>query len=312
VILRTLTQNSGFLIGLYPITAAVMILCGWGEISCNWNLVNPNHAWGESWLFLFWALVVFNSMMINTVYNDNELFAQPSYLMGWIYSFFASIALVHFPQLEFWLGQSACILAFVFAFKVFRQKRAHHLILLSGLAAGLAFLLDTHTFIYPIVFLVAFNLSRPFSLRELGLLSVGFVLPGAYYWAFLFQYNLLDGWNFSLQSTLTSGESLLHQWQFWIWILAVLLGLWGLMQKDDRQTNKTQHSKNFILLLVLLSSLYFIVISIFFHPNFILLPFLPWILLVGHYWTHYRTSLLAPFIFYILLIFSISSYFHWI
>ena len=76
----------------------------------------------------------------------------------------------------------------------------------------------------------------------------------------------------------------------------------GIFKKENRQTNKTQQAKN-TLLIFLFSSILSGVICWSIQEPFTFYNFnLPFIVIVGYYWTHYRVSLMAPFLFYFWLL----------
>lgn len=313
MILRTLTQNSPLLLIAYPITILLILFSGVDEISWHWTQASGNWNWNWGWFTVLFALILISAFLLNNLYNRNELYAQPSYLSGWIYAVGASIAVVQFPQLQYWLGEFAFILSCHFLFQIFRQKRVYHLILLSSLFAGIAFLLNPLYIFLPIIILIGINLTRPFSVRETMLLLIGFFLPWIYLSCYQYAMGNSEFWLLDSHIGLQQSVRPLHlQFQFWLFISIIILGIFGVLHKDDRQTNKTQQSKNIILLLVLSSSIVNIGWSFWNSPLQISLYTVPWILIWGHYWTHYRTSLLAPIFFYLWIITSILVFFHWL
>ena len=313
MILRTLTQNSPLLLFAYPLTILLILFSGVDEMKWHWTQSFPEWGWNWGWFSLLFIVQMTNAFLFNNLYNRNELYAQPSYLAGWIYAVGSSIAMVQFPQLQYWLGELSLIVSCHFLLLIFRQKRVYHLILLSTIFAGITFLLNPLFIFLPIIIGIGINLTRPFSIRETMLLLIGFCLP----WIYLtcFQYTQGNAQFWTLQTTIGlqhSERPLQLQFQFWLFCLIVVLGIFGLLHKDDRQTNKTQQSKNIILLLVLSSTIVNIGWSIWSSPMQISLFTMPWLLIWGHYWTHYRTSLLAPIFFYIWLSTSVLVFLHWL
>ncbi len=313
MILRTLTQNSPLLLFAYPLTILLILFSGIDEMNWHWTQSFPEWGWNWGWFSLLFIVQMTSAFLFNNLYNRNELYVQPSYLAGWIYALGSSIAMVQFPQLQYWLGELSLIVSCHFLFQIFRQKRVYHLILLSTLFAGIAFLLNPLFFFLPIVIIVGINLTRPFSIRETMLLIIGFCLPWVYLTCYQYAQGNAELWILRSNIGLHHSERPLHmQFQFWLFSLIVILGIFGLLHKDDRQTNKTQQSKNIILLLVLSSTIVNIGWSIWNNPMQISLFTMPWLLIWGHYWTHYRTSLLAPIFFYLWLTTSILVFLHWL
>ncbi len=313
MILRTLTQNSPLLLFAYPLTILIVLFSGITEITWHWSQMYQDWNWNWGWFGLLFSIILSNSLLINNLYNRNELYAQPAYLVGWLYALGSSIAIVQFPQIQYWVGELSFIAACHFLFQIFRQKRVYHLILLSTLFSGTAFLLNPLHFILPVIILVGINLTRPFSFRETMLLIIGFSLPWIYLSCYQYAQGFQEFWHLNGNIGLYHFQKPLNlQFQFWLFLITVILGIFGVLHKDDRQTNKTQQSKNIILLLVLASSIVNIGWSIWNNPNQITLYTMPCLLIMGHYWTHYRTSLLSPIFFYLWLITSILVFFHWL
>lgn len=312
MILRTLTQNSALLLLTYPLTIFVILLCGWNEMIWHWAESNTQFPWNLGWGILLSLGVFINAFLINNLYNNNELYVQPSYLTGWIYCLGSSIAMVQFPNLQFWIGEFFFILSCYFSFQIFRQKRVFHLILLSALFGGIACLFHAIYLFIPIFILIGVNLTRPFSLKETALFIVGFFIPWIYFNAYHFSSQDHVYWTPNFKLALQDSKPIHLQFQFWLYIVILLLSILGVLHKDDRQTNKTQQSKNLILLLVFSASITMLTWSIWNSPQ--QMPFFtaPWLLIWGHYWTHYRTSLLAPIFFYLWLITCVLVFLHWL
>ena len=312
MILRTLTQNSALLLLAYPLTIITIILCGWNEMSWHWGQLNEHTPWNMGWGIAIFLIVFANGILLNSLYNNNELYVQPSYLTGWLYCFGSSVAIVQLPNLQFWIGEFFFILSCYFSFQIFRQKRVFHLILLSSLFGGIACLLHSIYLFIPFFISIGINLTRPFSLKETSLFIVGFFIPLVYLNAYHFSNH--DGiyWMSNFGLSLQKSTPLHLQFQFWMYLSILLLSILGLLHKDDRQTNKTQQSKNLILLLVLIASTITISWSVWNSPLQMPLLSAPWLLIWGHYWTHYRTSLLAPIFFYLWLITCVLVFLHWL
>jgi uncharacterized membrane protein len=148
-----------------------------------------------------------------------------------------------------------------------------------------------------------FGTSRPFDLKENLLAGIAAFIPLAYWLAWSYYYNQLSYWfGWAARSNDFPFSKYLTSPLFWFSLVVFLFAIFSLFQKENRQTTKTQQAKNtlFILTATCCISLLTAVLA---HQPFTILNFsIPFILIAGYYWTHYRVSLLAPFLFYTWLI----------
>ena len=315
MILRSFTQNSPLLPLTYPIVIALTILSGQHELWLHSQ--NSFFAWmsGAYLNLAFIAILSINAFIANHIYNRSELYHSPAYLTGLIYAVFTSIACVQTGNLFQLLAQTGALISIYFAFSIFRQKKIAHQLFLSALFMGLSSLLDEFYLLFPLVLIFLSIWNRPFSIKDLTLVIIGFFTPllywNSYKWLTAFPSEQSFYWTFfkgfnSPTSTPPSMPFILTL------ALAVVLAILSLSHKEDRQSNKTVQSKQYLVLLFVVSIAAMFMDYIFNHRLKIneLVSFAP-ILLLSHYWTHYRTSLLAPFVFYISLVIAIIEFFHW-
>ena len=315
MILRSFTQNSPLLPVIYPLVIILIILCGHQEL---WlHAQTTSLAWMSPLTinFSFISILTFNALLTNQIYNRSELYHSPVFLTGLIYAILSSIACVQTGNLMVLVAQTFFLIGVYFSFSIFRQKKIAHFLFSAALFVGLATLLDEQYFIF-ILFLFFLALwNRPFSIKDITLVIIGFFTPMMYWdlWIWLTQHpeEYSSFWPFHkvVEMSFLPTPSLTFVFTL---IASVVLAVISLSHKEDRQSNKTVQSKQYLILFLALSILsnaldYFLNQHFSIHNIVSLAP----ILLLSQYWTHYRTSLLAPFVFYIFLIIAIIEFFHW-
>jgi hypothetical protein len=315
MILRSFTQNSPLLPLTYPIVIALIILSGQHELWLQSQ--NTSHAWmnGAYLNFTFIAILSINAFIANHIYNRSELYHSPAYLTGLVYAVFTSIACVQTGNLFQLLAQTGALISFYFAFSIFRQKKIAHQLFLSAVFMGFSSLLDEFYLLFPLVLIFLSLWNRPFSIKDLTLVIIGFFTPLLYWnsYKWLTAYSSEQSFFWTFFSGSPPPTSTPPSMPFIITlILAIVLAILSLSNKEDRQSNKTVQSKQYLVLLFVVSIGAMSMGYIFNHRIKIneLVSIAP-ILLLSHYWTHYRTSLLAPFVFYISLAIAIIEFFHW-
>jgi hypothetical protein len=315
MILRSFTQNSPLLPVVYPLVIVLIILSGHQEL---WlHAKSTSLAWMSplSIYFCFISILTFNAILTNQIYNRSELYHSPVFLTGLIYAIFSSIACVQTGNLMILIAQTFFIIGTHFSFSIFRQKKIAHFLFLAALFMGLATLIDEQyfTFILFLFFLALWN--RPFSVKDITLVIIGFFTPMMYWnlWIWLTQHSTDSSsfWPFHQVVNTDTLPSPSLTFTFTL-IASVVLAVISLSHKEDRQSNKTVQSKQYLILFLTLSILanavdYSLNQHFSIHDIVTLAP----IFLLAQYWTHYRTSLLAPFVFYILLTITIIEFFHW-
>lgn len=315
MILRSFTQNSPLLPIIYPLVIVLIILSGHQELWMHCQ--NSSLGWmSPLWInTIFIVTLTFNALFINLVYNRSELYHSPVFLTGLIYSILASIATVQTGDFTVLAAQTFTLIALYFCFSIFRQKKIAHLLFLSSLFLGMATLLDEYYLIFVLLpfFLAIWN--RPFSFKDITLVLAGYLTPMMYWnswiWLTQSQNEMVNYWPYSISDNplIYGAPTLAFVLTF---IVVVLLAIISLNHKEDRQSNKTGQSKQYLVLLLLIS----IAGNVIQHFKGIQLGIhyvtsLALILIVSQYWTHYRTSLLAPFVFYISMVIAIIEFFHW-
>lgn len=314
MILRSFTQNSPLLPIFYPLVVILIVVCGRQELWLNAQNSAVYEMGPEMLISSFILLISLNALLINMIYNRSELYHSPVYLTGFIYSIIISVTVVQTGNITSLLGQTTLLIALYFAFSVFRQKKIAHFLFIAALFIGLSSLLDDFntSFIILLLFIAIWN--RPLSYKDIALVFFGFITPLLYwfFWCWFDKSNLdflLWSRNIFFQNQWSQEPSLTLILTF---IFSLTLAALSLSHKEDRQSNKTGQSKQYILILLTIAIIA-VATQYFTNHHFKtqnVVSVAP-TLLLSHYWTHYRTSLLSPFVFYIFLIVLVLQYFHW-
>jgi hypothetical protein len=315
MILRSFTQNSPLLPFIYPLVIVLIIFSGhqelWLHAQCS------SFAWMSPLALntCFISILTFNSLLANQIYNRSELYHSPVFLTGLIYAIFSSIASVQTGNLMVLIAQTFSLIGVYFAFSIFRQKKIAHFLFSSALFLGIATLIDQRylTFIFLLFFLALWN--RAFSIKEITLVIIGFFTPMMYWNLWIWLSQNPPGWSsfWPFQEILNLSILPKPSLTFIVaLIVSLTLAVISLSHKEDRQSNKTVQSKQYLIIFLILSLLSNFIDYFMDHQlNISNVVSLAPILLLSQYWTHYRTSLLAPFVFYISMIIAIIEFFHW-
>jgi hypothetical protein len=315
MILRSYTQNSPLLVLTYPVVITSIILLGQQELWLKAQYAPLPWISAPFLNFGFIAVIFFNASLANLIYNRSELYHSPTYLTGLIYAVFVSITCVQTGNFYLLLAQMCSLISTYFAFSIFRQKKISHQLFLSALFMGVASLLDKFYLTFPLVLIFLSLWNRPFSVKDLIIILIGFLTPFLYWnsYNWLIEYSL----NPNLSWTFLRGCNDLYSSQpsmpfnFCI-TFSVILAVLSLPLKEERQSNKTVQSKQYLILLFIIS-MAAMTIEYILNQRIKINEFVSFapILLLSHYWTHYRTSLLSPFVFYITMLIAIIEFFHW-
>lgn len=309
MLIRIFTQNTRGLLLTYPFVAFGVLYLFTIAFPTHSPIVSAQYAseyWIPNWLhhttsvvFLGGLMISLISWQLNLLFNNHELYFQPSYLVGLLSAIILSVVFARFPQWSWLMNQLLLAVGFNWTIQIFRQKRVFSAVFIGQL------LVSTAICIYPqntgllLMIPAALMVNRPFDLKENAMAWVAAFTPFGYWLAWSYYYNQLDYWHFwSTFSTSFPFSKYLVSPLFWFSIVVSIFSLFSLFQKENRQTTKTQQAKNTLLILAM-TTLISMVIAIMTQQPYTLFNFaIPFILISGYYWTHYRVSLLAPFLFY--------------
>jgi len=312
MLLRYFTQNNRGLLFFYPIiigllsTALIYFLPSITHSS-------PLYASGyifetqESSIWIFILVTVITATIfagvVNKAFNSSELYFQPSFLVGFLSSIVFTISCIKIHSFSWSVAQLFLAFALFFSLQIQNQKRIYPSLFLAQISVGISICIFPQNIGFGLALTTTLLMNRSFSIKELLFSLFTIIIPLLYWLSYSFITDQLSDWFFwSKTPTTFPVNSLFSSIVFWVCSVCLLSSLVGIFKKENRQTNKTQQAKN-TLLIFLFSSILSSLICWITHEPFTLYNFsLPFILIVGYYWTHYRVSLMAPFLFYLWII----------
>lgn len=259
------------------------------------------------------VLLLAGSFLSNAIFNRHEFFNIPSYVPALLYALVGSTLSVYQLSVPALLGALFLLLGVNRQLSIYRQTRVLTECFETGFWFGMA------SVIYPpFVCVIAASwisllITRSFNWREHLLLLLAFCVPFVYWIVWKYWNNDLD--NLVLLYRIASFDdpgsilSYAGYQQLLSLVLVVAFGfsLSGYVFMRDRSGNKSSSIKNsfFVLSLGLIAS--FLLIATF--NNIWMFPtvLLPIVFICGYWFTNYRYSLPAPFVFYALVIVCILS-----
>jgi hypothetical protein len=257
-----------------------------------------------------WLLVSLGALRVNVLFNRHEFYPSAVYIPGFIYTISAVVLLQRDFSLNVLLANVCAIAGIDAVMRVSRQARALPEYFRGGFWLGCAALCYPPFLALGIAIWVSIIFLRPFSWREYAVSALAFVSPFMWWAAVLY---LIDN----------TGRLWLFEWQrdavWWtVWaeypivfrILLILmasslaLGLPRLLFPTERATNKARNLAGVFLVFLIF---FFLTVTAsakytgVWNLTALLVPFS---LVTGVWYAHYRYSLFAPFVFYAWLISS--------
>jgi hypothetical protein len=243
--------------------------------------------------------ILIAAYLLNALYNRIELYNQPVYLPGIIAIFSSSFFWAYSGNITFLLSSIFLIASLFFYIQAHRQKRISPHYFFGGLMMGTGICMDTNQWPLIVFVLMYLGYSRAFSFKETALAMLSLAIPVMYYWFYLYWAQRWDEMVWYRNPTMrTIGWGDLFPGLFWMTALSLLWALASLLRKEDRQTTKTIHSKVglFLFFLFQVASTWLPGLYGWSIPYGSMMVSVT--LLLAHFWTNYRFSLLAPFLFY--------------
>ena len=313
MLIRIFTQNTRGLLLTYPFISFGLLYLFTMVFPSHQGNFSPLYAseyWISEWMLtpsivIFFGGIVISliSWQLNVLFNNHELYFQPSYLVGLLSSIVFAVLFARCPQWSWLISQLLIAIGFNWTIQIFRQKRVFSSIFLGQLFIGASTCIFPQHIALVLMIPIALLVNRPFDLKENIVAGIAAFIPLGYWLAWGYYYDQLSYWyGWATKSTDFPFSKYLISPLFWFTVVVFLFALLSLFQKENRQTTKTQQAKNTLFILTTTYS-FSLLIAILAHQPFTLLNFsIPLILIAGYYWTHYRVSLLAPFLFYTWLI----------
>lgn len=319
MILRQYASNQPYLLFILPVLNVLLFvpaLAGLSSIPAEtvfpFDIINfemSNYPLAHA--ALAWLLITGGAIWFNLVYNRHEFHTAPTFVPALVYSIIS--ALFYFScfsitlllaQLFFTTGSNRLL-------EVFRQKRALDQYFRAGFWFGMTALFQPFLLTLLPLLLIAVTFTRAFSLREYVLAVAGFCFPFIYTWSlqYLFMDNLefyLFQVKFSLNSiTAWEVHSISELSVYGVFALSNVFVWQNLAFSGDRSSNKNRNSRWMIFFLSLATTSAVVWGFMLMDTVRIELFSLGVIFCLSYWYTNYRLSLFAPFIFYITLLVSL-------
>ncbi|MFM7814321.1 MAG: hypothetical protein ACKO66_07365 [Flavobacteriales bacterium] len=312
--------------GLFAIIIMMLLIL----VPCAWMNGLPLVSTGfhADWMFGFlrelpalqvpvaFALIAGGAFAANALFNRHDFFNTPVYHVALAYAMIAtSMSLIRFEPSV--LLSNLILLAGINSyFKIGKQAHIHHEVFTSSIFFGTATLLHPPYAATLFSVLLTCWFIRGFHFKEFIITLIGFGTPWLYWFSFCYVTHRLEtSVPFTLPGTYTNQWMLFNQGP-WVELFyaalasAVLLALIRYILLNARLSNKAKALKNVLLLLCfcLISGL---ALQFWMTDQWgIGATILPFTFLLGYWFTHYKVTIGAPFLYYVLGICSIFLILH--
>ena len=308
MLLRIFTQNNRGLSIAFPVIAfgIMTFLFGFWPSSSSHSLTYASDYLFENFfesplvkILLGGSVISIISWLLNNTFNNNELYFQPSYFIGILCVIILPFSFYHLQQWSWLISQFFIACGLQFGIQIFKQKRVFAFVFLAQIMFGTAMCLFPQNMGIMLMIPCTLLINRPANAKEILLSLFSFFFPLLYWISYAYLNNIENEWYFfcSLSQPL-NGAKWFESIAFWMTILSLLLSITSLFKKENRQTTKTQQAKSTLIILFICVLIGFIVCVIIKEPFTAFNMCIPYIMICGYYWTHYRVSLLSPIIFY--------------
>lgn len=253
------------------------------------------------------SLIIIGALVSNIVFNRHEFHMSPSYVPALIYATVAVALCLIRCSIPALAANVAVILGLNRYLEVFRQSKALSAYFVAGFWMGVGALLFPPYLILAAGMIVSSINTRTFNWREQLLPLLAFSTPFLYWLVFKFWNNELN--DLVLFKKIYSFDPPKGpDWNDW-WTrsygimvaISFVMALRSFIFLSDRSSNKARSVKRIFLVMALFILGAAGVCLVFvgqWVPEVILLPVT---FIMGHWYTNYRFSLIAPFSFYAIL-----------
>jgi hypothetical protein len=318
MILRSFASNQPYTLAVVPVTVGAALLPAiWQQ---GLPVVNNGFPADDllEWIYLsqnavVWAaigLILGGSLIANLVFNKHEFYNVPVYVPALMYAMFGtSIALIQL-SLPVLMANIFLLAGLNKHLRIFRQTRVLAESFESGFWYGMA-----AVFFPPYLLLIAglwvsTLFMRTFHWREHLLPIISFSVPFVYWIAWKYWQNELDSlilFNKIFTYDARHFFSELNRTEL-LYLISVALIMLGSLPRylflSDRASNKSRSIKNVFLIMAITMIACMILGYLLILKWVLLTALLPLTFLVGYWFTNYRYSLLAPFVFYFICVFA--------
>lgn len=324
MLLRQFSSRQPYLVAVGPmLSMAILFLAYYFGLLRFSSTSFPMDQWLKSFVSYPWllvsvavALISLGCFVSNLIFNRHEFNIAPSYVPSLLYGMLSTTMCLVEVSIPVLFANLCIVIGLNRQFEVWRQNRAIAEYFTASFCYGLAALcFPPYIFLYPGMALSVIN-TRSFNWREHVLSIIAFSSPFLYWWSYLYWIDRLD--TFILFRTIFSFNP--PQGPDWnnnyILAFAISMGLTLLFALrsfiflGDRSSNRARSVKRIFLFMsiAMLGSgvfAYFILREV--TPGVLLLPLG---FIAGNWFTNYRYSLIAPFMFYGLFISCVTLVLH--
>ncbi len=319
MILRSFASNQPYTLIVIPLTVAAALLPSIGRkalpvVNCGFPADDLFH-----WIYLSPVAIVITTMLLilggamlaNTVFNKHEFYNVPVYVPALLYSMLGtSIGLIQL-SLPALLANIFLLAGLNKHLRIFRQSRVLAEYFESGFWYGLA-----AVFFPPYLLLIAglwvtTFVMRAFHWREHLLPVVSFCVPMLYW--IVWKY-----WQGELNQLVLFYKTFTYDAKSYFFNFNAITTLFALTAAgsfigalprytflSDRASNKARGVKNIFLIMALCMIICMFMGYVLILKWILMTVLLPLAFVIGYWFTNYRYSLIAPFVFYFLCICSI-------
>jgi hypothetical protein len=319
MILRSFASNQPYTLIVIPLTVGAALLpaisqkplplmnCGFpADELFSWIYQSPN---AIVWTAL--ALILGGAIVANLVFNKHEFFNVPVYVPALLYGMLGTtIALIQL-SLPALLANIFVLAGLNKHLKIFRQSRVLAEYFETGFWYGLA-----AVFFPPYLLLIAglwvtTLVLRAFHWREHLLPIVSFSVPFLYWFVWKYWQGETDQLVLFYKTFTYDSRSYFQDLNRYNLLFTIATGgtLIAALPRyaflTDRSSNKSRSVKNIFIIIAICMALS-MVMGYFLVLKWLLLTMLlPLTFIIGYWFTNYRYSLAAPFVFYFLCICSL-------
>jgi hypothetical protein len=317
--LKWFIGNRPIVLLLLPVIIGLYVFLNlWSNYYVFSNYTNLG-VWGDKFIFYSWltlilgpSLVLINAIFITNLFNKNNFIDRNTYITSLVYVVYFSFYHSFYQLDGLTISHSLLILTLFELFKLQSNEDGKKSIFNAGFFAGLAMTFHPALVLFLPFLLFMVLVIRPFVLREIILLLVGFLVPLIYAYAFYWFNN--NEINMRLVTVSTNISKLRVDFLVTaiLFVLSVLLGLLAL----NKQSQKTSIRAKKLMRVLLLFSIYCLIIGsldyIFFGQierfSLILIP-LSFFLTFGLQNKSYQW--LSSALLYLILAYGIGKLFLW-
>jgi hypothetical protein len=326
MILRSFASNQPYVLVSLPVAVGAVLLPSiWMQPLQVLDLNLPLSAelgglFTKPWLssIVAMAIVLLGSWLSNAVFNRSEFYNTPTYVVALLFAFFGSVFAIYQLNFSVLLASLLVLLGLERQLCIFKQSRVLSLCFETGFWYGLATLLFPPFATLIAGSWIALLFNRAFNLREHLLLLIAFSIPFLYWFVYLFWFGRTQ--DFVLFKIIASFNppTLAFQWTWALFYLVLIagfglvIGLPRYLKPSDRAGNKTKMVKNTFLIMAAAQVCSMLIGFSLYHVWILPAAMVVAVVMLGYWFTNYRYSLLAPLVFYALLILgalTVSGYY---